>query len=344
MTAPIQTNTLYILRNGAFLRRDHETLEVHVDGACAMRAPIRNVENVVAFGRALVSPEAMRLCADFGVAIAFLSESGRFIARVDAPSSGNVLLRRQQFRLADDPTGSLPIARGIVLGKLANSRALLLRYAREVRAEQGEALRRAAERLAGVAPFARDAQDVEALRGYEGAAARAYFGGLPFAVRQHMETFAFAGRSRRPPRDPANALLSFLYALLLSDCVAALQAAGLDPSVGYLHEDRPGRPSLALDLMEEFRSLVADRLALSLINLRQLTAEDFDQHEGGAVLLNDRGRRTVVTAYQRRKQEETHHPYLAESHRLAQVFCLQARLLARTVRGELAAYPPFVPR
>jgi|SRR5579875_436794 len=344
MTAAIQTNTLYILTNGAYLRREHETLEVHVDGACRLRAPIRNVENVVAFGRTIVTPEAMRLCADFGVAIAFLTDTGRFLARVDAPGSGNVLLRRQQFRAADDPVMTLHLARSIVLGKLVNSRAVLLRHAREADAAREEALRRAAQRIAEAMDLALAAPDIDALRGFEGMGSRAYFNGLPFALKQQRETFVFAGRSRRPPRDYANALFSFLYALVLADCIAALQATGLDPSVGYLHEDRPGRPSLGLDLLEEFRSLVADRLALALINRRQITEADFERREGGAVLLNDNGRRKVVTEYQRRKQEEIPHPFLGQTHRLAQVYCLQARLLARTIRGELAEYPPLTQR
>ncbi|MGI8551097.1 MAG: type I-C CRISPR-associated endonuclease Cas1c [Dehalococcoidia bacterium] len=344
MTQAILQNTLYILTDGAFLRRDHETLEVMVERECRLRVPIRNVEAVVAFGRTMVSPEAMRLCTEFGAALTFLSNSGRLLARVDAPGSGNVLLRRQQFRLADDASASREIARCIVLGKLVNERALLLRNARDAPLAQAEALRRAAERVGLQLSGATAAGTMDALRGHEGVGARAYFSGLPFALRQQQEAFLFSGRNRRPPRDPCNALLSFLYALALSDCVAGLTSAGLDPSVGYLHDDRPGRPSLALDLLEEFRSLIADRLALALINRRQITPSDFEAREGGAVSLTEDGRRRVVTEYQRRKQEEVTHPFLNQSTRLGQVFSLQARLLARRIRGDLAVYPPFVLR
>jgi CRISPR-associated protein Cas1 len=344
LTAAILTNTLYVLTNDAFLRRDHESLEVSVQREVKLRVPVRNVDSVVAFGRTLVSPEAMRLCADFGVALTFLSEGGWLIARVDAPGSGNVLLRRQQFRLADDPAATLAIARCVVLGKLVNERTLLLRSARDAPVPQAEALRRSAARIAEVIPSAQEVGTMDALRGCEGAGARAYFSGLPFAMRQQTDAFPFTGRNRRPPRDRCNALLSFLYALVLSDCVAGLTAAGLDPSVGYLHEDRPGRPSLALDLLEEFRPLVADRLALALINRRQIGPGDFELREGGAVLLSEAGRRTVLTEYQRRKQEVVPHPFLGQSARLVQVYTVQARLLARRIRGELAVYPPFTAR
>ena len=344
MTLAIITNTLYVLTNDAFLRRDHETLEVMVERERRLRVPIRNVESVVAFGRTMVSPEAMSLCAEFGVAISFLTERGWLLARVDAPGSGNVLLRRQQFRLADNPAATLAIARCTVLGKLSNERGMLMRSARDAPEAQASALRRAAARVAEQLPGASTCGSMDALRGHEGVAARAYFSGLPFALRQQTETFQFSGRNRRPPRDPCNALLSFLYAVVLSDCVAGLTAAGLDPSVGYLHEDRPGRPSLALDLLEEFRPLLADRLALALINRRQVTADDFETREGGAVLLTAEGRKKVVTEYQRRKQEEVTHPFLKQGARIAQVFSLQARLLARHIRGELVAYPPFAIR
>ena len=344
MTLAILTNTLYVVSENAYLRRDHETLEIMVERECRLRVPIRNVDSVVAFGRTMVSPEAMHLCAEFGVSLSFLSEGGRLLARVDAPGSGNVLLRRQQFRLADDQAATLEIARCIVLGKLVNERAMLLRSARDAPDAQAGALRRSAARVGEQLALAADAASMNSLRGNEGVGARAYFSGLPFTLRQQTETFLFSIRSRRPPRDACNALLSFLYALVLSDCVAGLTTAGLDPSVGYLHEDRPGRPSLGLDLLEEFRPIIADRLALALINRRQVTEADFERREGGAVLLNDDGRRKVVTEYQRRKQEEITHPFLKQGHRIGQVYCLQARLLARRIRGDLSVYPPFVMR
>jgi CRISPR-associated protein Cas1 len=265
------------------------------------------------------------------------------VARVDAPGSGNVLLRREQHRQADQPAVCAKLAKQFVAGKVRNARQVIQRAARESDvAEDTARLDAASHRLARALGALEPATDCDVIRGHEGDAARAYFEVFSAMVRQGRETFAMEQRNRRPPLDPVNALLSFVYALLLHDCVAALTAVGLDPSVGFLHEDRPGRPSLALDLMEEFRPLVADRLVLSLINRKQVEAGGFVKRDGGAVEMSDATRRAVIEAYQARKQEEVTHPALEQTVRVAELPFLQARLLARCLRGDLPAYPPCV--
>lgn len=270
---------------------------------------------------------------------------GRLVCRVDAPGSGNVLLRRGQFRQADDPARRADLARCLVAGKVQNARSLLLRAARES-ADQADrqALQAAAGRLADTLPALAACTDADVARGHEGDAARAYFGAFPALVRQQRSAFAFAGRTRRPPLDPVNALLSFAYGLLLHDCAAALSCAGLDPSVGFLHVDRPGRPGLALDLMEEFRPLIADRLVLSLINRQQVRPDGVETTASGAVRMNDATRRAVLTAYQQRKREELTHPLLGQKVAVGRLPFLQARILARHLRGDLEAYVPCVPK
>jgi CRISPR-associated protein Cas1 len=253
----VQLNTLYVMTRGASVRQQSETLQVHLDGAVRLTVPIHQVESLAVFGGVHVTPPAMALCAERGAAVAFLTESGRLVARVDAPASGNVLLRREQFRKADDPAFAAGVARCLVAGKVQNGRNLLLRAGREADAEADrDALKWAVDRLADTLPLLEVEGSVDAVRGREGDAARNYFQAFGAAVKGDREAFTPDGRSRRPPRDRMNALLSFLYALLTHDCVAACQAAGLDPAVGFLHVDRPGRPGLALDLMEEFRPLV----------------------------------------------------------------------------------------
>jgi CRISPR-associated protein Cas1 len=331
------------MSEGAYLHRDHQTLQVRIEQETKLSVPIHHLQSVAIFGSVMVSPGAMELCAETGVALTFLSMSGRLVARVDAPGSGNVLLRRAQFRAADQPQACASHARQMVAGKLRNTRLVVQRAGRESdTSDDAFALSRAANTIAHALERLETADTLDVIRGREGEAARAYFGAFSAMVRQDRETFAMRERSRRPPLDPINALLSFLYALLLHDCVSALTAVGLDPSVGFLHEDRPGRPSLALDLMEEFRPITADRLVLSLVNRRQVDADGFRAREGGAVEMDDQTRRAVVEAYQARKQEEVTHPLLEQAVRVAELPFLQARLLARTVRGELPAYPPCV--
>lgn len=335
-------NTLYVTTQGAYLRKDHENIVVRIDKRIALEVPLHHLASLVCFGQVGVSPLLLSACCDAGIAVSFLSKRGRFLARVEGPRSGNVLLRRAQYRQADAPDAAARLARGFVAGKIANSRGILLRSAREQGDTSSTPLLAAAESLRHALTDVDRAETVEALRGHEGGAAAVYFGVFSGLVRKHQEAFRFEKRSRRPPLDAMNALLSFVYALVLQDCAAALQSVGLDPSVGYLHTDRPGRPSLALDLAEEFRTGFADRLVLAMINLGQVQPDGFVRAETGAVSLKDAARREVLVAYQRRKQEELVHPFTSERATLALVFHIQALLLARAIRGELDAYPPFV--
>lgn len=327
------------------MHRDHLSLKVEIERQTALTIPIHHVESVALFGNVLVTPGVMELCAEQGIAISFLSEHGRLIARVDAPWQGSVLLRREQYRKADRADASLALARGFVAGKIQNARILLARSARESDDPQdAQTLRNAIAELDGVLPALRHAETLDQLRGHEGTAARIFFGAFNAMIRQQRKDFSITERTRRPPRDPLNALLSFCYAVLLHDCIAALTAAGLDPSVGYLHEDRPGRPSLALDLMEEFRPLIADRLVLALINRKQVDPKGFVLREGGAVEMTRETRKTLLTAYSQRKQEEVTHPVLEQKTRVGLLPFIQARLLARVIRGELPDYVPCILR
>jgi CRISPR-associated protein Cas1 len=339
----VQLNTLYVVTRAATLRRDHLTVRVEVERQVRLSVPIHQLESVAVFGGVHVTPAVMALCAEHGVAVNFLSESGRLLCRVDAPCSGNVLVRREQYRRADQPERRTEVARGVVAGKVHNARNLLLRAARETEvAEDQTVLSAAAARLADTLPALGRAADVDSVRGYEGDAARVYFDTFPALVRQNRDVFRPNGRTRRPPLDPMNALLSFLYGLLLADCSAAAAAAGLDPSVGFLHVDRPGRPGFALDLMEEFRPLVADRIALALVNRQQVKPSGFVTREGGAVQLDEATRRTVLAAYQQRKREEVTHPLLEQKAPVGRLPFLQARIMARHLRGDLQTYVPCV--
>jgi CRISPR-associated protein Cas1 len=339
----VQLNTLYVVTQGASLRRDHLTVQVVVEKQTRLVVPIHHLDSVVLFGNVYATPGMLHLCAEQGVAVSFMTESGRLLSRVDAPGSGNVLLRRSQFRSADRPESCAVIARSIVAGKLQNCRNLLLRAGRETEVPEDQAtLQKAADQVAEAIRVLPLATDTASIRGHEGDGARVYFGAFSAMVRQARDTFRMEQRTRRPPLDPINALLSFTYSLLLQDCVAALAAGGLDPSVGFLHVDRPGRPGLALDLMEEFRPLVADRLVLALINRQQVKPGGFLRRDGGAVQMDDATRKAVLTAYQQRKREQVTHPYLDQKAAIGRLPFLQARVLARHLRGELPAYVPCV--
>ena len=337
-------NTLYVQTQGTYLRLQGETVVAEVERVEKLRLPLHHLGALVVFGNVMTSPHLLAKCADDGRAFVWMTEHGRFRARMEGARSGNVLLRRAQHRAADAPDVALALARGSVAGKLQNARLYLLRAARDAQDEAAAALRIAAARLERCLHDASQASDLDRLRGAEGEAAAVYFNMVPNLLRVPDPEFTWNGRNRRPPLDPVNALLSFLYALLTNDCVSALEAAGLDPQIGFLHTLRPGRPALALDLMEEFRPLIADRTAFALLNRRQLRPEDFTKREGGAVELSEKARKEVLTAYQRRKQEELAHPLLAEPMSLGLAPLLQARILARAVRGDAAAYTPFVPR
>jgi CRISPR-associated protein Cas1 len=338
-------NTLYITTQGAYLKKDGDTVLVSVEKETRLRVPIHTLSGIVCFGNVSCSPFLMGFCAERQVGLSFLSEHGHFLARVEGETKGNVLLRREQYRLADTEAASTEIARGFLIGKLGNARQVLMRGSRE-REDPGqiEELDRAAAYQARQLKEVAKKDNLDGLRGLEGDAARSYFGVFSHLILSESPAFLFRERSRRPPLDPVNALLSFLYTLLSHDVRGALETVGLDSFVGFLHRDRPGRAGLALDLMEELRPFVADRLALSLINRKQIREEHFRNTETGAVYLNDDGRKIVLTAYQARKQEEISHPYLGEKLVIGLVPFVQAVLLARTIRKELSTYPPFLPR
>lgn len=335
-------NTLYVTSQGAYLSRESQTIHVQLEQETLMRVPVQQLASVVCIGNVAFSSGFLALCSEFGVGVSCLSESGRFQGRMEGPVRGNVLLRRQQYRAADDARSASAIVTAIVGAKIANSRAVLLRAAREhADQEASEKLKEAALRLASALRTLdlETGNPVPLLRGIEGDAAHAYFSVFDHLILALKEEFAFTVRSRRPPLDSVNALLSFLYTLLVHECAGALEAVGLDPAVGFLHTDRPGRPSLALDLAEEFRAPLADRLALSLINRRQLQAKHFERTESGGVWLNDKGRREVIQAWQERKREELQHPFLGETCPCGLLPYVQALLLARHLRGDMDAYP-----
>ncbi len=339
-------NTLYVMTPNAYAHLENNTVRIDVEREKRLQVPLHHVGSLVCFGNVMVSPALMHRLADEGKSLVLLETSGRFKARLEGPISGNILLRQAQHRSATDAGFAREFARAVIAGKLKNSRALLVRAARETPdSTEQAALTRTADNLAASLRAAAVATDLDALRGVEGEAARGYFGSLNSVVKpQARAHFALNGRTRRPPLDRFNALLSFLYSMLMNDCRSALETVGLDPQLGFLHAVRPGRAALALDLQEEFRSILADRLALTLINRSQLGPGDFDQREGGVVMLNDRGRRTVITAWQERKQEEITHPLLGMKLPIGVVPFVQARLMARTVRGEMTGYLPYLPK
>ncbi len=336
-------NTVYVTTEGTALKKDGETLVAEVDGAEKARVPLHMLASVVAFGPILLTPALIGTCAERGITLVILDRNGRFQARIEGPVTGNVLLRRAQYRAAE---GGEDIVRSIVIGKIANQRAVIRRSLRDYGEEMDPAARAALEsatdRMAMILRRVQAKDDsIDLLRGSEGEAANLYFAVFDHLIRSPDPELRWTGRSRRPPLDPMNALLSFLYTLLTHDCRSACEAVGLDPAVGFLHRDRPGRPSLALDLMEELRAPLADRLALSLVNRRQLRAGDFRRMEGGAVLLTDDARKLVLTAWQERKKEERLYPFLAEKAPFGLVPWLQAQMLARHLRGDIDAYPPW---
>ncbi|MFP4027627.1 MAG: type I-C CRISPR-associated endonuclease Cas1c [Candidatus Brocadiia bacterium] len=336
-------NTIFVTTRGAYLSRKGETVVVRADGETQLRFPIHNLGGIVCFGEVSCSSPLVQLCSEKDVTISFLSKTGQYFGRIQGPVSGNVLLRREQYRLADKPDVSGNIARTAVIGKIANSRTVLQRASRDHPEKVNqEALDEAVGKIRWALRGLDGDVSLDEIRGREGEAAQAYFGAFDHLITSQKDDFEFNTRNRRPPLDPVNALLSFYYTLLLHDCVSALESVGLDPAVGYLHRDRPGRPGLALDLMEEFRAFMADRLALSLINRRQLKAGDFISSETGAVKMTDTARKKVITAYQERKQQEIFHPFLEEKMETGLLPYAQALLLARMIRNDLDSYPPFV--
>jgi CRISPR-associated protein Cas1 len=336
-------NTLFVTTQGAYLSKEGETIRVTVEKETRLQVPVHTIGGIVCFGRVMCSPFLMGFCAENNVGLSFLTENGRFLARVQGPVSGNVLLRREQYRRADSPDFSAEMARYCVTGKIANGRAVLQRALRDHgdKIHQLE-VQHAVDLLADAVKRVEATDSLDSVRGIEGDTARIYFSVFDHLITNQKDGFVFAGRNRRPPMDNVNCLLSFIYTLLLHDVRSALEGVGLDPAVGFLHRDRPGRPGLALDMMEEFRPFLADRLVLSLINLGQVNSRGFNASETGAVTMTDDTRKAVLVAYQKRKQDEILHPFINEKVAVGILFHVQALLLARYLRGDLDGYPPFI--
>lgn len=332
-------NTLFVTRENTYLTKDGAAVDVRQEGQSLFRIPLHNLEGIVTLGWDIgASSQLMAACAESGVALSFCNPYGKFMAAVRGFTSGNILLRRAQYRIAEDPAATRNFSASFISAKLANSRTVLLRAIRDhgpnTHIEQAtHLLRRNAE-------AAWSTSDTETIRGLEGDAAATYFS--VFSHLLHAPQFEFPNRARRPPTDPVNALLSFAYSMLAHDCRSALESVGLDPQCGFLHRDRPGRPSLALDLMEEFRPILADRSVLTLINRNQITPIDFIHRETGAVELTDTARKIFLVHWQERKQDEITHPFLEEKISLGLLPFIQARLLARAIRGDLDAYPAYI--
>ena len=336
-------NTLFVSTQGAYLHKERETIVVQVNGENVARFPIHLLGQVTCFGNVLCSPFMLGHCADNGVAVSFLTKNGRYLSRMVGKISGNVLLRKEQFRRAECEDSSAEIARAIVAGQIASQRTVLMRALRDhPEIENDGKFSRVIGLLKSNLENLAETSDIDRIRGIEGDSANLYFGVFDDLILCQKGDFFFRERNRRPPTDRVNALLSFLYTLLMLDCRSALESVGLDPQVGYLHADRPGRPRLALDLMEEFRPVIADRIALNLINRQQLKSKDFEKTASGAVLLKDDSRKNLITEYQERKKAELVHPFLGEKMQTGILFHIQALLLSRYLRGDLDGYPPYV--
>jgi CRISPR-associated protein Cas1 len=334
-------NTLFVTTDGSYLAKEGQTIVVRRRGEKVLQVPILTVDGIVCLGTGAISTPLIGMCAEKGVTLSLLSPQGRFLARVEGPVSGNVLLRKDQFRTAVDQVGSLEIARAFVHGKILNARSVVLRGIRD-HGDRDGTLGDTVAVLGRCSTAAEHATSLDQLRGVEGEAGRAYFAVFGGLITRGDDEFSFPGRTRRPPTDPVNAMLSFVYAILAHDVRSACESVGLDPQVGFLHRDRPGRAGLALDLMEELRAPIADRAVLTVINRRQVSRADFEVLPGGAVRMNEAARKAVIVTYQKRKQEEVLHPFLGERTTVGLVPHVQARLLARHLRGDLDGYPPYL--
>jgi len=335
-------NVLYILTPDSYLYCQNDTIAVKVGGAEKVRIPSHTIESIVCFGNTTVSTPFIAFCAERNIGLSFLSEYGRFYGRVYGPASGNVLLRKKQYSAMDDQNISMALVKNILYGKIANSKNVLLRCAREQDSEEvKEKIINAANQITVLAQKIEDCEIIDSLRGIEGVIANTYFGVFDYLIKSDDENLRFEKRSRHPPENNVNSLLSFLYILLKNDVQCALESVGIDPAAGFLHSLRPGRPSMALDMMEELRAPLCDRLALSLINLKQIKADDFSQDEGG-IMLSDKARRLVIDNWQKRKKEEIIHPFFNEKIPVGLIPYAQAQLLAKFFRGDIDAYPPFL--
>jgi CRISPR-associated protein Cas1 len=335
-------NVLYVTTPEAFLSLDGDNVVVKKEEGASTRLPLHNLENIVCFTWQGASPALMGACAERNIGLSFLTPNGRFQGRVTGKVKGNVLLRKKQYGVSENKQDSVPIAASFLMGKISNCRKVIDRAIRD------HAMLVDVESLTGASNFMKETlkalqscASIGDLMGFEGSAAKIYFGVFDQLILQQKDEFKFKERSRRPPLDNMNSLLSFLYTLLTNDVASALETVGLDPYVGFLHQDRPGRPSLALDLMEELRPVFADRIALSLVNRKQITGKGFTQKESGGILMDDETRKAVLVAWQEKKKEEIVHPYLKEKIPFGLIPHVQAMLLARHLRGDLDAYPPF---
>jgi len=337
-------NTLYITTQGAYLNKEGETVIVSVEQEKKIQLPLHNLDGIVCFGNVLCSPFLMGACAEKGVTISYLTEYGRFLACIKGETTGNVLLRREQYRKADNQSEYEKIAKIIIIGKVANCKTVLSRALRDhsekIDINRIDVVIQALNQT--INSLMNNDFNLDQLRGIEGDAARGYFGVFDELIISQKTEFKFNGRNRRPPRDKVNGLLSFIYSLMAHDIRSALESVGLDPYVGFFHRDRPGRASLALDLMEEFRPFLADRLVLSLINLKQIDKDGFMDSSAGGIWLNEETKKVVLTNYQKRKQEEIFHPFIEEKIKIGLLFHVQALLLARYIRGDLDGYPVFI--
>ena len=333
-------NTLYVTTQGAYISKEGENLLIRLDDQTRRQFPVHTLGGLVCFGNVSLSPFALGLCGQNGVTVSMLTEQGRFLARMEGPISGNVLLRRAQYRASDSPEASAAVAKAFIMAKVANARTVLLRAQRD-RPDVSPAIGLAADRLAATLQSLPSVTALDTLRGAEGEAAVSYFDAFDHLITSQKNEFRFEGRSRRPPKDRVNSMLSFLSVMLTHDARAACEAVGLDSQVGFLHRDRPGRPSLALDLMEELRPVLVDRLVFSLINRKQVASEGFRLTESGGVEMDDKTRKSLLKAWQDRKADQLIHPFLGEKLSVGMLVHIQARLLARHLRGDLDAYPAF---
>ena len=336
-------NTLFVTTQGAYLHKEGETIVVKVEDEKKLALPVHTISGVVCFGQVSMSPYLMAFCAENDVGVSFLTETGGFLAKVQGFISGNVLLRREHYRRADDHDATIRITKCVLTAKFVNARSVLQRALRDHGHKINEdEVNKAVDRISWSLKRLDMPLGMDELRGLEGDTAHSYFQVFDHLIVAQKENFSFHERSRRPPLDNVNCLLSFIYTILMHDVRSALEAVGLDSAVGFLHRDRPGRPGLALDLMEELRPYLADRLVLSLINLGQVGNKGFKKHQSGAVLMDDETRKVVLTAYQTRKQEEITHPYLNEKITIGILPYIQALLLARHLRGDIDGYPAFI--
>lgn len=340
-------NTLYLTTPGTYVKRVGESVEIHIDNEKKMEVPFLHLNGIVCFGNILISPGIIQRFSEENRPIVWHDSHGRFKARLIGPTNGNVLLRKSQINAVDDDERKFAIARNIVAGKIKNAREVVQRGVRDDAHQESQneckiISKKLAYAIKKISPdYPSTKNDMEFLRGIEGNAARDYFSVFGKLIHTNADFFQFTKRTRRPPKDPVNALLSFLYTILLNDCVSALEGIGLDPQFGFLHEIRPGRPSLGLDLMEELRPIFVDRMVLTLINRKQIVPKDFQDRPGGAILLKKDARKKVIIAYQEKKQSERHHPVINQKVSLGLIPHVQARLLARHLRGDVEQYIPF---